>query len=65
MITEEAPKLRIQIDMQYPGFKIAIYELMELKNLTFEQIQNVILKCKNELEYYERREKRHKDRWED
>ena len=53
---QEFPKLRIQIDMQYPGFKIAIYKFMELKDITFEQIKEVVLKCKNELESYERRE---------
>jgi len=55
---EQAPKLKIYMEMQYshPSYKVAIFELMELKDVTFQSIKDVVLKCKNELESYDRRE---------
>lgn len=58
---EVEPKLRIQMDMQYPTFKTSIYEFVDLKEVTLDKLKEVLLRCKNELEYHERREKRRRE----
>jgi hypothetical protein len=52
------------MEIQYTDYpyKIAMFEMKELKDVTYEEIKNTIYKCKAELESYDKREERRKER---